>query len=62
MPKRWSKCYSTELNTVTSSFNQYKVMYFLALGRERFVCRPEIHSGESCVEHLVVFCKGCPFL
>ena len=23
MPKRWSKCYSTELNTVTSAFNQY---------------------------------------
>ena len=23
VPKRWSKCYSTELNTVTSSFNQY---------------------------------------
>ena len=26
MPKHWSKCYSTELNTVTSSFNQYIII------------------------------------
>ena len=32
-------------------------MYFLSLGRERFVCRPGIHSGEMvAAESVFIFC------